>query len=309
MIHDDQGYMFLRLLTKEESPRATFVTLTDGVPGKPLQNAHYVDVERTLHALNRAGADVFVVVNQTDGVGRRAENIVSARSCWADYDHGVPEQTALPPSIMVRSSAGKAQYYWLLAEPVAADERWQAANRGISRATNGDENSIDAARILRLPGFVNHKYPDKPLVTARFGKNIFSVIQRYFIYEIEAAWPPVASLAAGGAVSAEDAARAALHTAEATKLGRYTAWLENAGPPPTSSSKPGASRSWLFRKASAGVRDFALPIELVVDTLLVALNGQEPDYRELIQIVKDANKYSTHPVGCALLDDSSIEIQ
>jgi putative DNA primase/helicase len=54
-----------------------------------------------------------------------------------------------------------------LKEPVEQDEmlKVEDVNRRIAHALGGDFNSIDAARILRIPGTINHKYPAPVQIT------------------------------------------------------------------------------------------------------------------------------------------------
>jgi putative DNA primase/helicase len=63
-----------------------------------------------LQRLNRKGAGIFVIINETDGKGRKAENIIRIRAVFADLD-GAPlapvMATKCPPHILVKSSPGK----------------------------------------------------------------------------------------------------------------------------------------------------------------------------------------------------------
>lgn len=72
------------------------------------------------------------------------------------------------PSVIVDSGGGY-HAYWLLSEPfkLDTDEKRSFAVR-LQRAwvhhTGGDRNAVDLARVLRLPGSLNHKYdPPRPV--------------------------------------------------------------------------------------------------------------------------------------------------
>lgn len=75
-----------------------------------------------------------------------------------------------PPSIMVRSGGG-VQGYYLLNEPATGDDLWRvkAINKAlVAYYTVGhqgaDPQSVDLARVFRLPGLMNLKYsPPRPV--------------------------------------------------------------------------------------------------------------------------------------------------
>jgi hypothetical protein len=280
---------FLQLLTGQADPVATFVTMRGGAPGKPLYDRPLRAVANTLAVLNRTGSDVYVTVNQTDGQGRRADNILTARSLFVDYDAKVPGTWEVMPTMLVESSPGKAQAYWMLREPTRDFKRWSAVNRSLVHATGGDENAVDLARILRVPGFVNHKYPDKPTV-----RILSASPSRVDMALMETYYPAMAS---GSAAAGEAALEAANTLDEAEKRRRFVAWLRHAGKPPA----PGTGlRSWMFRKAAAGVRDFALGA-LTVAECLVQLD-HDVDLPLLQKIAADASRYGQRPLGAALLE-------
>ena len=73
----------------------------------------FKDLLPKLNALNKQGAAIFVTVNATDGKGRKAENITRIRAIWQDDDVGYQGDFPLQPSMIVSSSPGKFQRYWL----------------------------------------------------------------------------------------------------------------------------------------------------------------------------------------------------
>jgi len=72
----------------------------------------------------------------------------------------------IAPSLIVDSGGGY-HAYWLFNEPAGADaiERVETANRRLVNLLDGDGQSVDASRMLRLPGTVNSRYEHKPIVT------------------------------------------------------------------------------------------------------------------------------------------------
>ena len=76
-----------------------------------------------------------------------------------DYD-GKLTDFPLEPSIIVRSGGG-LHCYWLFREPIELQnesERIKSTLRRLARAVDGDLQAAEPARILRLPGTLNHKY-------------------------------------------------------------------------------------------------------------------------------------------------------
>jgi hypothetical protein len=113
---------------------------------------------------------------------RKEENVDSLKSVWLDVDfkmyetpeacvRGVKEflDGGIPNPTFIVNSGGGLHLYWVFEEALAI-ERWRPLAQGMAalakrmglRADYGV--TIDAARVLRLPGTVNHKYPSKPRV-------------------------------------------------------------------------------------------------------------------------------------------------
>ena len=67
------------------------------------------------------------------------------------------------PALAVASGSGGTHAYWPLARPVGPDQL-ERANRRLAQALQGDRRSVDAARILRPLGTLNHKHsPPRPV--------------------------------------------------------------------------------------------------------------------------------------------------
>jgi hypothetical protein len=74
------------------------------------------------------------------------------------------------------------QAYWLLEEPCSDHDLIERVNRGIPGA---DRASTDAAHMLRLPGYINIKYPDRP----RAELILCEGERRYSIDQLASAFP------------------------------------------------------------------------------------------------------------------------
>ena len=135
--------------------------------------AHY----KTLCELNNKGAGIYVTVQKTDLNGRKKSNIKALRTLYFEYDGGngfKPSKIPLPPSQIVRTSPPDRYHLYYIPDEcqpisdVSVDEFNAAMAYMIDKGS--DPNAKDISRVLRLPGFHNNKYPEKPLVTLDSGR-------------------------------------------------------------------------------------------------------------------------------------------
>jgi hypothetical protein len=149
---------------------------------------------------NQSGAGVFVVVNEADGMGRRAENITRVRAVFVDLD-GAPLQPVLAcmlePHIIVESSPGRFHAYWIV-DGLPLDQ-FPAVQRAIAARFNGDPAVIDVCRVMRVPGFYHQK-------AERFQTRVHGISDRlpYTADQILAEFPPVAVKGNGAAADVRD---------------------------------------------------------------------------------------------------------
>jgi hypothetical protein len=112
--------------------------------------------------LNQQGAGIFVTVNQTDGKGRRKENVTKVRAVFVDVDQETKNWSALepmwghmPPSMLVESSLGHFHAYWLVDDcPLSWFGHVQS---GLAHHFNSDPQVVDLPRVMRIPGFYHQK--------------------------------------------------------------------------------------------------------------------------------------------------------
>jgi hypothetical protein len=145
-----------------------------------------------LRRLNTGGAGIFVTVQRTNLRGRKIGDIEAVRAVFGDFDEGLPQEFSLEPSILVQSSPGKYQAYWLTDE--LSREDFKAVEDHIVAAYGADKNATDLARVLRVPGSFHNKVSPFP-VTIVGGNR-----QRYTRDEILTAFPalsPVSPKTAG----------------------------------------------------------------------------------------------------------------
>jgi Protein of unknown function (DUF3631)/Primase C terminal 2 (PriCT-2)/RepB DNA-primase from phage plasmid len=139
--------------------------------------------------LNGQGAGVFVTVNETDGRGRKSENIKRICAVFQEDDGGFDGLYPLQPSMVIETSPGHYHRYWLVADDWPADEQgrvdFAAVMERMVESYGSDKNAKDICRVLRVPGFLHRK--GKPHLV----RIIESNGRRYSRAEIVAAFPPV----------------------------------------------------------------------------------------------------------------------
>ncbi len=109
---------------------------------------------------------VWVDVDKRDGKKVEEKDLPALRTALLAQ----LQELGLPPHVIVFSGGG-FHLYWLLAETLDAQlhrEEIEAVNRGLADVLGGDRAATDVSRILRVPGFLNHKYdPPRPVTAAR----------------------------------------------------------------------------------------------------------------------------------------------
>ena len=175
--------VFLQLIHSTE----TYI----GKDGKPhaktlewplsLEDACKVSTISRLAEYNRNGWNVYVCMNpiKAGALSRKKSDIVVVRTAYAEVDHNGEECRAamradvaagiIPyPSIAVESSPHKYQFIWMV-QGIDANTQ-EGINRALVAKYNTDPQSVDVARVLRLPGFRNMKaeYEVKPEIPIKF---------------------------------------------------------------------------------------------------------------------------------------------
>ncbi|MGB2264808.1 MAG: DNA-primase RepB domain-containing protein, partial [Glaciecola sp.] len=112
----------------------------------------------SLEAANQAGYDIFITVNETDGVDVKQANITRVRALFADFD-GSPlsnlDRIPLKPSFTVNTSPGKHHAYWLI-DGCPLDE-FKPMQQKLAHILDSDPAVCDLGRIMRVPGFYHLK--------------------------------------------------------------------------------------------------------------------------------------------------------
>ncbi len=99
-----------------------------------------------------------------DSVGRTKKDIAGIRHIFLDFDSNADDRirvilrrTDLPrPAALINSSHNHWQLLWSVAGFTPAQA--EALQRGLAREAGADIAATDCSRVLRYPGFLNHKY-------------------------------------------------------------------------------------------------------------------------------------------------------
>jgi hypothetical protein len=116
--------------------------------------------------------EVYISMNalQPDARGRTKADVAVIRHIYLDFDANGTEcvrqlfqRRDMPvPSHVINSSPDKWQVTWRVQG--FAKEKAEVLQRALARETGADPAATDCARVLRLPGFFNHKYARPHLV-------------------------------------------------------------------------------------------------------------------------------------------------
>jgi RepB DNA-primase from phage plasmid/AAA domain len=123
--------------------------------------------------------NVYVAMNpfkaelRRQKTGRKKENVAEVKRLYIDVDENgeaVLQQiqnddgiTVPPPNVVLNSSPGKYQFIWNVSG--LNQETAEAQLKGLASKYSGDPAVAEVARVLRVPGFVNRKYSDLPVVS------------------------------------------------------------------------------------------------------------------------------------------------
>jgi len=130
------------------------------------------DFQTWLKEQNARRYEIYVSMNalRVDAHGRTKQDVAAIRHVYLDFDErGTAALEALlkrndvpRPGYVISSSPDKWQVTW----KVDGFEKAQAEalQKNLARDTGADPAATDCARVLRLPGFYNHKYSRPHLV-------------------------------------------------------------------------------------------------------------------------------------------------
>ena len=115
----------------------------------------------------------FLMINEGDGTGRKANHIKTVRAVFADLDevslqHAYNQlskngdgQLNLPPHMIVNTSPEKHHLYWFVDDfPI---DKFKQAQQAIARKLGSDKAVCDLGRVMRVAGFYHNKAEPYPV--------------------------------------------------------------------------------------------------------------------------------------------------
>ena len=135
-----------------------------------------------LRHMNAQQYEVYISMNTLkEGTHRRTKDDVDQiRHVYLDFDedgtaavHALLQRTDVPePNYLINSSPDKWQVIWKIAGCGKGEA--EEIERGLVADTGADPAVVDIARVLRLPGFYNHKYSRPHMVVVESRSNQIS---------------------------------------------------------------------------------------------------------------------------------------
>jgi RepB DNA-primase from phage plasmid len=124
------------------------------------------DFQAWLRYKNTNGYEVYISMNALarNANGRTKADVETVRHVYLDFDDN---GTAAVEKLLAREDLPKLNYLvntspdkWQVVWKVQGFEKEQAESlqRGLAQAMGADPAATDCSRVLRLPGFYNHKY-------------------------------------------------------------------------------------------------------------------------------------------------------
>jgi hypothetical protein len=157
------------ILVRNRSTGHTVQTIAkaETIASPPFQN--------WLAAQSACGYDVFLGMNPIkDGAfSRTKSHIKDIRHVYLDLDRegdhaleAIRHSTEIPaPNFVLDTSPGKHQVVWKVSGFTQREA--EVLLHSLADKFDGDMAATDSTRVLRLPGFANHKLPDEFIVQAR----------------------------------------------------------------------------------------------------------------------------------------------
>ncbi len=257
------------------------------------------DTTATLKRDNEAGNHIYFGANPRghDG-GTSSDDVSVARCLFADFD-GVTvdevrsriESAGLPAPTLTLNSGHGVHTYWRLTEPMTDLAAWTGFQKDLIAVVGSDPAIHDPARIMRLPGFVNHKEPlaDSYIVDA-------DPSRAYELADLRERIPPRKQ----NAEKARAVEPASVTSSVVDVIARAAAFARKW--PPVSEGGDGTTgrNSAAYYHAAQLTHDFGLTDAEAWPILSAWNRANDPplDDSELRECFTKGRKYGDHAVGC-----------
>ena len=240
---------------------------------------------------NRQNQNIYIGANPRKAPGgSKRQDVALSRCLFADFDHidwkeaqRRMKRAQLPESTLALNSGHGIHAYWRLTDSIKDLDRWTQLQKALIAAVDSDRSIHDPPRIMRLPGFLNHKPPPAECAIIRADPD-----QRY---DIEL----LASFLAQGKSTAQNAHNTQKYSDDTSesyhRAVAYAAkWQGEA---------EGGRNLAAFRLAANLTKDFALESGQAWEILAGWNQRNSPPLGEdeLRKVLENAQDYGSHPSG------------
>ena len=123
----------------------------------------WTDIQR----LNQEGYNAYMTINTMAGNVRKNDNTVRVNALFIDYDKGdwsaddldqFLTKFGVKPHMVVETSPGNYHVYWRVKG--VQRQQFKPTQQQLAHQFNADTHVCDLARVMRMPGTVNHNHGD-----------------------------------------------------------------------------------------------------------------------------------------------------
>ena len=167
MQHDiQQAREFLTLLTGEVDPVVTWQIFYDekGVQKPELASTFNKTLNEALPLIKWSQeryCGIYVTLNETDGEGRKNENVTRYRGVFADFDGMEEPDWKLTPHFVTKRDATHGHAFWLV-DDIDDPEQFMLLQHRLHMVYKTDHQVFDPARVVRVTGFNHYKNINQP---------------------------------------------------------------------------------------------------------------------------------------------------
>ncbi|HNV18244.1 MAG TPA: DUF3987 domain-containing protein [Rectinema sp.] len=110
--------------------------------------------------------NVYFCPNLFSAPRRIKANVISAPNAWSDLDRCNPDVLLVRPSVVLESSPGRYQAFWIFDDEVDPENAEDISRRiaRFHREDGADQSGWDLTQLLRVPNSTNFKYDNEPEV-------------------------------------------------------------------------------------------------------------------------------------------------
>lgn len=122
------------------------------------------DLPEILNAALAENANVYFSAHLFETANSAKRNVLPSRTVQADLDYADPMTIQLLPTVLVRTSPGRHQGYWVLSQEQQPDSLESLARRIAYAVPDCDLTGWSAGHRVRVPNTLNYKYPNPNLI-------------------------------------------------------------------------------------------------------------------------------------------------